>query len=519
MNVATILNEDRSQPLVPFCYADVLNSFVCSVAGSVEAYYLFVPHGLNHSEVVPGHPPNVHIFNTDELFTCLSTRRIDIVHDFGYGSLRSLEQLRSLSGQRFHITGDFRMERLADYADTGHPDWGSYDGIVYPAEHARKIHRLYSPSMPADFPSAIIPPSVDFNCIDMIEKRDARSLLGLPQDEVLFLCVADFSPRYGTDLFPIISAFELAGLENPNARLIFGGRDQFNGALRLRKGLLQKAFYNQITFMPNPDWYALVALFAAADVFIHLPDSPQKESPYALLFAIGHKLAIIASEWPSIEPLVNHLQSGISLPMFSNRGTIPYVEGFLRRETNETGSVAVSQATAFDVAALARFMKILVNDEEYRRGLGADAFARAQRPVQSANIAGSYIQFWTELRARPLRASAFQSFKNINCSDEKTFLDSVQPLNGDTVLRLSDLGNATLAGKEFWSYHETSGLLFPPVVLQVLECFKDNNKIQDALDNLVISADDPSQAALRAGMLYHILFCLKRGFLNQILSH
>lgn len=509
------LNEDRSQGILPYCYEDLAKSFICSIARGVEAYYVFVPRWLNRSQLIPDRPPNVHLLSLDELFEGISSQRIDIWHDLGYGTLRTMEQLRALCGQQFYITGDFRMEKFTDYADSGRPDWAEYDGIIYPTEHARNVHRLHSQSVSLEKPSAIIPPSINFDCADMLEKQDARSLLGLPHDEVLFFSISDFSPRFGTDFLPIITSFELTASKHANCRLIISGRDQYGFASLLRNNLLQRKISNRITILPNPDWHALVSLFAATDVFLSLPDAASKDSPFTLLYAMGNKLAPIVARWPLIEPLVEHRWNGLILPLYSNVETFTYLEGFLRRESNELGSMIISQASAFDVKLLAAYMNMLVEDVNLREFLGHNAFARARALRQCDEVAASYIKFWATLKGTRISKCTSDCAGNVAYFRIKgRFLDSIYHLDDEKIVRLTELGNAILEGKPFHFYPETTGLLFMPVVVQVLDFFKQPAKLRGALDVLVNNQDPLSRQSLRSGILYHILFCLKRGFLN-----
>ncbi len=507
--------EDSESAMVPVSKRERLRSFVLSVAPLVEGYYVFTSNGVNHRQLLPDCLPNVHIANAGVLFENNFRRAIDIWHDFGYGNCRTFDQVRHLTRQNFHITGDFRIERFAHYSDTGDADWSAYDGVIYPTDYAREAHRRSAVVLPPVM-SEVIPPSMDFDLVAPVTKADARRLLGFFQNEILFLCVSDFSARYGSDLLPIVTAFESAASGRQDLRLVIGGQDLSGISPKLKDGLLNKAILSQITVLANPHEQIFPLLFAAADVFIHLPDSPNKDSSTMLLYAMAHGLAIIGARWPACESMVDHLQSGLLLPMYSNSGIFEYLGETLHRESNEACSLIVSQGILFDVQTLAKNMRTLA-DGSHRQTLGAAASDKVRNHYQAPNAARAYVEFWNALKKRPIKGNRTSELKGTNGYERKTlhFSYPFAELNGDRCLCVTKLGDAALSGKSVPIFDETSELIFNPLILEIMKRFKNGARMGDVLDALVPTNGEASQRALHSGILYHTLFALKRGLLSQ----
>lgn len=516
MIVASIYSiEDQFQISTPFFYRDYVRTLVLAVASHIQRYYIFVTPGVNHDELFPELPRNVRIVDMDKMFVCVSRQRIDIWHDFGYGNHRALDQLKNLTGGKFRSTIDFRMERFLHYADSGRPDWGSFDGIVYPTEHARKLHveMLQLPSTGVQ--STVIPPNMDFKFLNPLLKEDSRRLLGLPQDEKIILCVSDFSPRHGTDLLPILRAFELDVSKRSNVRLVISGRDALDNIARLQNGPDQKIDSSRITLLGNPDRLSLAMLFAAADIYLHLPDSPFKDSPWLLLYAMGHKLAIIAAKWPSAEALLDAETSGVLVPFYSHQGISSYVKEILGKESYELGALISSQTTGFDVETLAARMERIINEPVYQKNLGACAFERGMLKNQSDDAGCGYVAFWEGLKRKPESDGAPHGSRNFQVfKTECRYLDAAPEFNEAAVLEITEAGRAALGGLKLRFYEETAQVIFPAVVMGILKQVKRPTKIREVLESGSQAQSGTSRDVLRAGIMYHLLFAIKRGLIR-----
>lgn len=510
--------DEQSEVGLPFCHREATRAFVTSVAPLIQDYYLFTPCEVNSSILIREAPANVHILKAADLLQCMSAEPIDIWHDFGDGGNRALDQLRRFTGQKFPITGDFRVERITHYADSERPDWSSYDGVVYPSEDARNLH-LCNSSAPTHRVSEIIPPCLDLVLSPPLSKGDARRLLGFSDEEVLFLCCSDFSPQHGTDLLPIITAFELAATKRSNVRLVIAGRDVSDHAAKLKSNLLDARNFSQITLSPNPDRLALAMLFAAADVFVHLPDSPSKDSPLTLLYAMANSLAIIARKWASSETFMHHLLSGVLLPMRSRLDAFEYIAEILRRESNKLRALILSQAIGFDVELLADWFVIFARDKRRRQTFGAAALKNAALRLHPEKAAQSYVRFWNSLQRNVSSDSAAATtpcskpFRGPSIDYEKTSGPVLQ-VRSDQVFCLTRLGEALLAGKSFEVPEGLNEVIFPQVVLKILEQCKTKANADRVVNALAGQSKGQSGRIARCGILFHFLFCLKRGFLR-----
>ncbi len=255
MVVASFYTEHKSRdPAVsPFCERETVRSFILSVAPLVEDYYIFSPNGVNLRELFSDCPPECACCTYRRWKSSESSfkARIDIWHDFGSGNWRTCDQIGRLTRQKFHTTCDFKIGRLSHYGDTGHADWSAYDGVIYPTEYAREVHRRSTvASLPAVWD--VIPPSVNSDLVATVTKEDARRLLGFSQDEVLFLSASDLSARCGTDLLPVVTAFELAASGQMTFRLVVSGRRLSDVSSKLRDGVLSASILGQVTVLTNP---------------------------------------------------------------------------------------------------------------------------------------------------------------------------------------------------------------------------------------------------------------------------
>ena len=515
MVVASVYEtEERGEGNSSFLYPDAVAGFVSSVAPLVQEYYVFTSSGLATEELLSRKSGgNLHVEKLEHLFEFASRKPIHVWHDFGFGKPHTLEQLRRSSTQKFFRTTDFRIERLTKYADSGNPDWARYDGIIYPDECTRDLH-LWSFGYDAGAVTArVIPSAIDFRQFPVVSREDARRILGLPINEVLYLCFSSRSPRGGADAMPVLNAFEIAASGRTDLRLAIAEVNSSGTATNIGQAVVDGESI-QVSLFANMAEQVVPLLFAAADVFVHLPDTPSKDSDLALLYAAGHKLAIIATGWPTCKALLKHLSPATLLPVVSHPDIAEYLAETLVREPNEFCSFALSQAIGFDIFAVAQQISALADDAKHRQALGKAAFEGAVRANGIAKRAHSYVSFWSELKKYSSKpAEWFTPKKRLRWfGPGPTVMGSVQQLSDHSTIEVTPFGKAVLDRNMVQS--ELSELVFPQIVLDVLKNSQNPVKVRDIL-SLFADPDDACGSFLRSGALYHLLFCLKCGLVRS----
>jgi glycosyltransferase involved in cell wall biosynthesis len=243
----------------------------------------------------------------------LLRRRPGVVTTHGLSFLRRAEgaSLRLARGRWAHVMGEARRVVCSSHAERD--ELLALDGSAT----VRKLVVV---------PNGIaLPPRVDRDT-----QAALRAELGMAQDEVvgLFLGLLD---RYKDPLTAIRAAHVVRAEGIPFTLLVAGDGPLANAVNRLASPAVRV-----LGFRDDPD-----RLLAAADIFV-MP-SRREGSSYALLEAMGHGLAILASDGAGIPELVG-----------------------------EAGAIA----PVGEVQAFAEELRALVADRAYREQLGRSARAR-----------------------------------------------------------------------------------------------------------------------------------------------
>jgi len=121
-----------------------------------------------------------------------------------------------------------------------------------------------------------------------ISKEDAKQMLGLPADALVFGTVARLSPNKGQ--IYLIKAFEKVKQALPSAQLIFAG----DGRIRqqLEKAAIETGFFDSIHFLGQRD--DITTIYGAMDVFV-LPSIGSEGMPRVILEAMAAGIPCIGT--------------------------------------------------------------------------------------------------------------------------------------------------------------------------------------------------------------------------------
>jgi glycogen synthase len=110
----------------------------------------------------------------------------------------------------------------------------------------------------------VIPPAADLRRFNPGDRREARSVLGWPQDAIILLCVRRLARRMGLEI--LIDAFKEIAVAHPRALLFFGGtgalRDELTAKIETN-GLLDRV--RLLGFIPEEH---LACAYQAADLTV-----------------------------------------------------------------------------------------------------------------------------------------------------------------------------------------------------------------------------------------------------------
>lgn len=229
---------------------------------------------------------------------------------------------------------------IAEFGTTHHPNlWRniffsattgcirSTDAFIFKSERTRNLWRkiwhtwkIQFPSIP-DFPlSEIITNGVE--CIankkDDLLRKTVRQELGFSNDDVIYLAFSRIAPVSKLDLIGLIFLWKDVVENHPEAILVIAGAVISSPDFRLfpkELNVIARSIgvSDNVLILPNPfdRWEdARTALMSSADVFIHTTRGMEETCPNVILEAMAFGLPVIASNWASIDSLIEENHTG-----------------------------------------------------------------------------------------------------------------------------------------------------------------------------------------------------------------
>jgi len=269
-------------------------------------------------------------------------------------------------------------------------------------------------TMPAQLP--VIPLGVDMGRFERTDARVAagralRQRLGIPDTAVVGLYFGRFNFLTKAHPTPMFMAFRAAAAAAPGVDLRLLMTGQFvNPVVEAEFRDLAQAYCGDvpISWVDGRDAAASDASWAAADVFVSLPDNLQETFGMTVLEAMAASLPCVVSDWSGLKESVVDGETGFVVP---TRMPSPQESDMVLRraafgvESFDDSIAALSQVVAVDIGAAASRIVALAANADLRQQLGRAGRARVARDYGWRTVLSQYQALWDELAAIRLRAA------------------------------------------------------------------------------------------------------------------
>jgi glycosyltransferase involved in cell wall biosynthesis len=278
----------------------------------------------------------------------------------------------------------------------------SSDGLIFKSEATRRVHqRVWNHwretlGFSVPFPNSIVianPIEADKNAQDPAIRRRTRSLLGLRDDQVVFLTFNRIEPFTKGDAFSLLVAWSEIVRTHPAAVLLMCGAQSGDRLYveSLRTLAREMGVANHFVLLENPfELFQMArnALMSAADVFLHLSTGVEESAPLTVLQAMAHGLPPVVANWSGMVEQVQEGITGFVVPLLTTAAPESQARLFWGLES-AAGNVIGSQMAIVAPGALHECVRGLASNRELRARVGAAArnFILEQRQPREASIA------------------------------------------------------------------------------------------------------------------------------------
>ncbi len=247
----------------------------------------------------------------------------------------------------------------------------------------------------------VIPLGIDTEKMSPLPRAQARALIGLPEDAVIFLFLGRLNPQYKADLLPLLEALSRLD-EGAKILLLVAGFSAPNetALVPLRFRCAELGLSDRVRWYVDVSRQRRLELLSAADVFVSPVDSLQETFGLAVAEAMACGLPVIAADWNGYRDLVKVPECGrlITTRMVADLESVSW-RGPLEATWQATWDLhwEIGQATAIDVAELAAAMAELALDADLRQSMGQAAQIRARDLLDWARVVDTFCAEWEAL--------------------------------------------------------------------------------------------------------------------------
>lgn len=228
-----------------------------------------------------------------------------------------------------------------------------------------------------------------------------RQTLGIADDEVVILHVGRMSYATKAHPLPLFRAAELAAQQCPHKKirlLMFGfyKPELMEGEFHKLAAAICKNV--RVDFIKNTDPRFPEGLWAAGDIFASLIDNIQESFGFTPIEAMASGLPAVISDWNGYRDGVRHGIDGFHVPTIS----VPAGHGYevARHYYNQRNYgdylIRNNQAVAVDAEFAAAAFRVLIEDEDKRKRMGAQGRTRAVTLYDWKTIIAAYENLWEE---------------------------------------------------------------------------------------------------------------------------
>ena len=499
----------------------------------------FIRALLRHSEEINDfhvflpldcHPPeqladisNVYIHSVMELSAFFQETSVDVWHDFGYTNVSHLTHIRKLSRQIFPITLQVQPWCLALNLIDTFRDLAEYDALLCSKPSVCRIVRsAIQPSETGSLSPSLVPevftmpPGVDIIKGGIADKPDARHLLDLPEQGLIILCLTDFSVYEGGDLFPLIHAFQTVAENHAAVRLIISGSDKYGYADKIQMSLNDSRVRERVVLCPNASKSAETLLLSAADIFISPSDTIHRDSQLQVLKAMGNGLPVIGVD-DSNNGIIEHGKNGLKLRRICKPTSYDVLNNYFPLVSEEVKPFILSQGIVVDTQQIIEFLTLLIEDNRARQTLGEAARRYVAVNHPWSTIVERYVRLWHVLREKASAQPHHTLSSQLHSAHTRAlpfFAFMSEDIEDDTSLHLTACGGKRLETQHLLIYDAMKDIIYPPVVFEILNLAKSVITVSEVINALLLLADGGDTEDLVPNITYHIMWCLKQGFIS-----
>lgn len=502
---------------------DFIRALLCS-SRKINNFHVFLPLDCQPPKSFPN-ISGVSIHSVIELAEFFQENSIDVWHDFGYSDVSHLTHLRGLSGQIFPITIQVQPWRLALDPLKISKGLTEYDALLCSKPSICRIVHQSAQSFPSSnfIPEIFtIPSGVNTSTEIISDKQDARYLLDLPGQDLIILCLTDFSVYEGGDLFPLFHAFQVVAEKHGDVRLIISGFDEYGYADKFQNFLDNSHLGRQIILMPNASKSAQSLLLSAADIFISPSDTIHRDNQIQVLRAMGNNLPVIVTD-DDDGGVIAHGKNGLKLRRICQPSSYDALNNYMPLVSEDVKPLILSQGIVVDTQQIIEFLTLLIEDRELRQTLGKTARHYVVANHGWETMVNRYISLWQTLRERVpsdlqhTKSSEIQGdilFRDANTRDFSFFSFMSADLEEDTSLQLTSVGETLLETQHLISYDVMKDIIYPPVVFKILNLARAVTTGAEIINSLLLLTDGDDTDNLVPNITYHIMWCVKQGFIS-----
>ena len=298
------------------------------------------------------------------------------------------------------------------------------------------------------------------------DKTIARSRLGIPDDTLLLLHIARFSPRRKTDLSPFLEA--LAGLRGlningqplPKWKLILAGAGNETELNIVRNIVNELGINREVIIEQDVTHDRKCTMFDAADVFCSMIDNHQETFGITIIEAMAHGLPIIASDFNGYKELIVEGKTGFLITTRNSLYNEPW-ESMAGLMDSSMLRFYRAQKISFDIDMFVEKMVELMCRKCLRESMGRSALVMAENYRWTA-VMNEYNDLWhglmREARSIPITSRAPLLTP---CMDNSFshYASQFGSISIDSMLGLSEHNNIIMSGLRPIRYDEISTML------------------------------------------------------------
>ena len=341
------------------------------------------------------------------------------------------------------------------------------------------------------------------------------------------MCFTDFSVYEGGDIFPLIHAFNTVVQKHGEIRLIVAGSDEYGYAKKIQKYINNSHLQRHILLRPNMSETAQSLLLSAADIFISPSDTIHRNNQAKILTAMSQRLPVIATE-DDENGVIEHNKNGLKLNRICKPSSYDSLDNYLPLVSEEVKRLILSQGIVVDTEQMVKFLILLVEDQDLRQALGNTAYDYvAANHGWSRIIVERYVGLWNRLREKMTpKPSPKIISENLVDDNESQLADAhirdlpffsfmSQNVGNNTDLQLTSSGETLLETKQLISYDAMKDIIYPLVVFEILHMAKYVVNLSEIISCLLSKVDGDDADGLVPNITYHVMWCIKQGFIIQ----